>query len=213
MNDKPDSPEDGTRSQFRLARATLEDFDAVAALFGQLHSYNAALDACFALHEDWRPLFSDYFLRTWADQQWLWLLAWQGTQPVGLLVLREHLDSPLFRYRRWVELVAIYVVPSVRGAGLAALLIDTARAWTHEHGCTRLQLYVTASNRRARAFYSRYGLHPVQEIWRLDMAGESAAASGDELAPDDLPSTGAYQADDWLEPGHHSLDGSDQQPG
>jgi hypothetical protein len=99
----------------------------------------------------------------------LWLLAWQGTEPVGLLVLENHTDSPLFQHRTWVELVALYVTPAFRKTGLAYQLMTQAYVWTTKSGCDRMQLYVTTHNEHARTFYRRCGWRPVQEIWRTDI--------------------------------------------
>ncbi len=179
-----------------LAQARLEDFAEVAALFEALHRYNASLDECFGLADNWYALLHDYFNRTCHDPQTLWLLAWHQGQPVGLLIVKAHIDSPLFQYRAWTELVAIYVAAAWRGTTLGQCLVEKARDWTAAHNCSRLQLYVTASNERARAFYRRCGLRPVQEIWRLDVVPDSNGApfSEDGTAAEDA---------DFLEPGHH----------
>jgi GNAT superfamily N-acetyltransferase len=191
-------------NQFWLAQARPEDFDTIATLFEALHAYNTSLDSSFALHDDWRALLHDYFSRTCTTPNVLWLLAWQETQPAGLLVVKTHTDSPLFRHRNWTELMAIYVVPACRGTTLAKHLVAYAREWTAARGGNRLQLYVTSANERARAFYRSCGLRPVQEIWRLDI----------DTPPDaDLPDQDDSDAidTDFLEPGHHHYLGGESQ--
>ncbi len=195
--DMPESRDAPLPGGFRLATATPSHFAVVADLFAALHGYNADLDSCFALADNWHDLLEDYFFRTWEDPQTLWLLAWADDQPAGLLIVKAHLDSPLFQHRYWTELMAIYVKPEYRGAKLAERLVHAARDWTAAHGGARLQLYVTASNERARAFYQRCGLYPVQEIWRLDV----------EPAPN--PALLAEDRDtELLEPGHHHFLGN-----
>lgn len=83
----------------RLAPAMRNDFEAVATLFVALHAYNASLNEQFALAYDWQPLLREHFLRTHESESTFWLLAWEGQRPVGLLLLENHLDSPLFRHR------------------------------------------------------------------------------------------------------------------
>lgn len=182
-------------TQFQIARAQLTDFEAIAELFAALHTLNAELDPNFALADGWRDLLHDHFRRTCADPRALWLLAWQDNEPVGLLLVEAQVDSPLFHHRTWAELVAIYVVPACRGTSLATQLIDQARAWTSRHGLCRLQLYVTATNQQARAFYYRCGLQPVQEIWRLEVEPDPDAQPLEEW----LESLDT----DLLEPGQH----------
>lgn len=153
-----------------LRPAADAEFWAVARLFAALHRFNAGLDSRFRLAEGWQSLLREHFERTHTAPGALWLLAWCGEEPVGLLLLEAHTDSPLFAERRWAELVALYVAPGQRGGNLAERLVEAAKAWAAEHGFDRLQLYVTASNDRARRFYARCGLAPVQEIWRAELA-------------------------------------------
>ncbi|MBA3824400.1 MAG: GNAT family N-acetyltransferase [Ktedonobacterales bacterium] len=152
-----------------LRPATATDFDHISALFAALHGFNAALDARFILAANWHQSLHAQFRQSWDAPEALWLLAWADAVPVGLLMLAEHHDPPLFHERCWVELVALYVAPTRRRGGLAYRLLEAARAWTAARGLDRLQLYVTASNATAKAFYQRCGLVPVQEIWRLEV--------------------------------------------
>jgi len=193
----------------RLARARSADTDAVAALFGALHRHNAALDARFALADGWRALLDAHFARTHASDAALWLLAWDdgdgdgdGAEPVGLLLVEAHQDSPLFRERGWAELIALYVAPAYRGAGLAGRLIDAAADWAAARGFDRLQLYVTTTNEPARRFYHRRGLRPVQEIWRLDVTPRPDATQPTD--PSHAPGADGCGAA-VLESGHHHL--------
>lgn len=157
------------RPQLRVLPANLADFEAVATLFAELHQYNASLDAHFALSEDWRNLLAEHFQRSCTLPSALWLLAWIDERPAGLLILENHLDSPLFRHHAWIELVALYVRAAYRGTGLAHHLMHEARLWACTRGVACMQLYVTTTNEQARAFYRKGGWQPVQEIWRLEV--------------------------------------------
>jgi GNAT superfamily N-acetyltransferase len=186
------------QAQPRLLPANLADFAAVATLFAELHQYNASLDAHFTLAENWRQLLEEHFQRTCSLPSALWLLAWVDERPAGLLILENHLDSPLFRHHDWVELVALYVRASYRGAGLARHLMDEARLWATTRGTERMQLYVTTTNEQARAFYRHCGWKPVQEIWRLALSGPGPVSALDD------PSCGteAERQATMLERGH-----------
>jgi ribosomal protein S18 acetylase RimI-like enzyme len=182
-----------------LRPAEDHDFAAVAALFRALHEFNAQLDYRFRLDERWSDLLRIHFMRTHNAPGALWLLAWADTTPVGLLVMEAHNDSPLFAERRWAELVALYIVPSHRGSDLGERLVTIGKQWAAAHGFDRLQLYVTASNERARAFYRRCGLAPAQEIWRADLIA-------DPVEPPADPSHHTTTDDDPpIELGHHPL--------
>ncbi len=154
----------------RLRAAGPSDFDAIAALLAELHHYNASLDEHFTLATSWREMLREQFQRTLHLPSSFWLLAWVDDVPVGLLILEDHRDTPLFRYHRWVELVALYVRYPHRGAGLARRMMHKACEWAALRGSDCMQLYVTASNAGARSFYRACGWKPVQEIWRLELA-------------------------------------------
>ncbi len=173
---------------------------AVHRLFHELHHFNAELDPRFALADNWERILSEHLQYVRTTGHGLTLLAWKSAEPVGLLMMGLHSDTPLFRHRHWAELLAIYVTPAARGTALANQLVTLGSAWAHERGYERIQLYVTASNWRARQFYRRLGFQPVQEIWRREL-GPSAA-----LPPDDpIWETIYAQHHDLLGPNAHHL--------
>lgn len=165
----------------RLDVARPGDFDALAALFAELHHYNASLDERFALATNWREILREHFLRTVHLPSSLWLLAWVDDVPAGLLILEDHQDTPLFRYHRWVELAALYVRYPYRGEGLARRMMHRAYEWAALRGTACMQLYVTASNIGAQSFYRACGWKPVQEIWRLELPSPGRLAEFDGL--------------------------------
>jgi len=201
---------------FKLRTANLTDFEAVATLFEALHRFNASLDPRFELADNWRVLLHSHFQRTCTAAGALWLLACidqpgiaahdgrngaKRSKAVGLLIMEAHEDSPLFKHRRWAELVALYVEPAYQGSGLAAQLVAHAQTWVAEHGFDRVQLYVTSSNKPAKEFYRRCGFHPVQEIWRLAVTPSDPV----DLPADPSHSEKSWCGADFLESGHHHL--------
>ena len=150
----------------RIVVAQPADGNALVALCGALHTYNASLDASFSLAEGWRALLGQAFNETYWHKDKLWLLVKDGEQAVGLLIAGIHCDSPLYRHRRWVEVEALYVAPSHRRRGLAQGLLNEAYAWAAANGLARVQLYVTASNVRAQSVYRAQGFAVTQAIMR-----------------------------------------------
>ena len=191
-----------------LRPAAAAEFWAVARLFAALHHFNAGFDQRFCLAEGWEALLREHFVRTHRAPSALWLLAWRGdpssgsgqAEPVGLLLMEAHTDSPLFAERRWAELVALYVAPAERGGDLGRRLVEASKHWAAAHGFDRLQLYVTASNERARRFYARCGLAPVQEIWRVELMPATGA-----IPPPDPSCEADGHASHQIELGHHHL--------
>ncbi len=150
----------------RYVPAQLADCDAVVALFGALHTYNASLDPHFALSDSWETILREQFRTTYNNPDMLWLLVKDGNQAIGLLIAGVHTDSPLFRHRQWVEVQAVYVADSHRRMGIARRLLNRAYAWAEALNLPRVQLYVTASNIRAQSVYAEEGFATSQAIMR-----------------------------------------------
>ena len=155
--------------QFAIVRAEANDMETVVALFGALHTYNASLDSHFSLSDDWKPLLRHEFRETYQSSEHQWLLVKDGNHTIGLLIAAVHTDSPLFRYRRWVEVEALYVDPDYRGLGIANRLLNQAYQWAEAQDLHRVQLYVTASNERAQAVYTEHGFTVTQAIMRKSL--------------------------------------------
>ena len=56
-----------------------------------------------------------------------------------------------------VELIAMFVRPQARGRGVGAALIDTIIGWAQARDATSVHLWVTETNKPARALYERCG--------------------------------------------------------
>ena len=157
---------DSIQSQLKIVPAQLMDCDDVVALFGALHHYNASLDPHFALADGWENLLREQFYATCYDPTMQWMLVKDGDDAVGLLIAGVHTDSPLFRFRRWIEVQALYVANSHRRRGIARRLLNEAYAWAEALELPRVQLYVTASNVRAQTVYENEGFALTQAIMR-----------------------------------------------
>ncbi len=183
-----------------IRSAVAADDWAVYRLFSALHTFNAELDPYFMLADGWERVLNEHLAYVRSTGHGMTLLAWQGYEPVGLLMMGTHSDSPLFRHRHWAELLAIYVAPVARNGQLAQQLLQSGIAWAQEKGYERIQLYVTVSNKRARQFYTRSGFQPVQEIWRRNIGPSSIPP------PDDPVWEAIYARDqDLLTPNAHQL--------
>lgn len=158
--------------EIRVARNA--DYEQVAGLFGALHHFNAQLDSRFALAENWRELLRLHLEQNEDEAEDLWLLAYLDGRPVGLLLMEEHRDAPIFQHRYWAEVVALYVDEAGRGAGVARALLVHGYQWALARGLHCIQLYVTASNERARNFYQKEGFVETQAIMRKLLGSDSS---------------------------------------
>jgi ribosomal protein S18 acetylase RimI-like enzyme len=155
--------------ELHIVPANLADVDAVIALFGALHAYNASLDPQFALADDWESLLRREFDRTAQHPDHLWLLVKNASRAVGLLIASLHTDSPLFRFREWIEVEALYVAPSHRCMGVADRLLNQVYQWAEARQLSRIQLYVTSNNLNAQSVYTDQGFTVTQAIMRKSL--------------------------------------------
>lgn len=153
-------------AELTILQAGVDEYESVAALFGALHSLNAQLDGRFALADGWRDLLRIHLAQTEHATESFWLLAYLDQVAVGLLLMEEHRDAPIFRHRHWAEVVALYVTEAGRGTGVAQALMAQGYRWSANRGLSCVQLYVTASNQAARQFYRKEGFVETQAIMR-----------------------------------------------
>ncbi|MDP9316971.1 MAG: GNAT family N-acetyltransferase [Chloroflexota bacterium] len=151
---------------FAIIGATPSDTADVVRLFGALHRHNASLDPRFELAAGWERLVQEYLLQSQESQDSAWLLAQHDGCAIGFVLVEVHTESPLYRYRRWAEIVGLYVEPEYRGSNVAQLLMEHAYAWAVQHNLRVMQLYVTASNDQAQRFYAKQGFETRQLILR-----------------------------------------------
>ncbi len=148
-------------------------------LFLMLHTYNASLDPRFALSADWERPFDAGLDRVLTGGAGLGLLAREGARgrAIGLALAVLHRDAPLWAVRDWLEREDVYVEPAWRGTGLAAALVARVEDWARAAGVDTIQLYVTASNAWALAFYDKEGFRPAQLILRKRVAAPQHLAA------------------------------------
>lgn len=113
-------------ASLQFVSAQVEDCEAVVALFGALHTYNASLDPHFALSDGWENILREQFCASYNDPNMMWLLVKEGNKAIGLLIAGVHTDSPMFRHRQWIEVQAMYVADSHRSMGIARSLLNRA---------------------------------------------------------------------------------------
>ena len=82
-------------------------------------------------------------------------LAWDGAEPVGMVV--GFIGFSTFRARPLLNVHDLAVVPEYRGRKIGEALLAAAEAHARESGFCKLTLETQAANTRARALYKRFG--------------------------------------------------------
>ncbi len=149
-----------------ITTATPEDASDVIRLWGALHRYNAGLDARFELAAGWETLVQEYLAQSQDSHDSVWFLACRNGVAIGFVLVEVHTDSPLYRHRRWAEIVGLYVEPSYRGGDVAERLMERAYDWALRQQLHVIQLYVTSANLLAQRFYTKQGFVNSQLIMR-----------------------------------------------
>jgi GNAT superfamily N-acetyltransferase len=114
--------------------------------FGSTYEKEAAYS-----EQEWR----DWASGDEAGDQDATLIARLAAEPVGMVAAyRDEEDRSLF------HVVAMWVAPEARGAGIGRLLLREIEAWIRSCGGTTVQLSVTSVAVAARQLYASAGYEP-----------------------------------------------------
>ena len=138
-------------SDITIRQATLDDEDAVLALFPQLFDEPGRK----------APGYTEERARSgirWAVQRpdSDILLATDGGRLVGLASVYADIQSIRYGPRCWLQ--DLVVSREARGRGIGRLLLDAATEWARVHGCTHLQLSSGMGRVDAHRVYRREGM-------------------------------------------------------
>ncbi len=101
--------------------------------------------------------------RELSDEAAPYLLAELDGALLGYVKLGEDPPPACVRARRAMELIRLYVDPSVHGQGVAQALMSASMRYAVERGCDVMWLGVWRNNHRARRFYEKCGFRHVGE--------------------------------------------------
>jgi ribosomal protein S18 acetylase RimI-like enzyme len=143
-----------------LREAEGRDFEFVLALWMELMKHHVELDDRFALAENARQRFFNYFETARVREDYLVRLALDDERPVGFIIACLLPNSPVYR-TRWIGYINdLCVTGAMRRRGIGRILVDDAVRWLQAHGANSVEVYVAHHNQRARAFWERMGANP-----------------------------------------------------
>ena len=112
-----------------------------------------------------------------------YLVAYFGTQAVGVIGVEPSLDAALIR--------SVYVIGEMRGRGIGAELIAAARKAAHTRGARSLYLFSTD----AGAFFQRVGFVPIPVAQLVGALSAVPQVKYYLARPDDLAREEAFYLD------------------
>ncbi len=136
-----------------------DGMDSVSGLWERLRGLVA--ERALTFQERYRDVsFEGYItvLREQSDGRMHLVKAVEGEEPVGFSLSTMRKDGA-----GWVE--AFYVLPSQRGKGLGAELLDRSVAWIRSQDAKAVRLTVTPGNEEVMDFYRSRGF----ELWKYVM--------------------------------------------
>lgn len=131
--------------------------------------------------EDWEALSSDEWRRRLTETPVF--VAFRDDEPVGIMGLMRQRSAKMAHR---ATIIMVYVRRTLRGAGIAARLLEATTDHARKIGVRQLELAVTAENPAAYRFYEREGfveigrvpggfLHDGREIDEILMARRTDA--------------------------------------
>lgn len=132
------------------------DLEELASLIKRFHLLNEEFDPAWSLREDADGLVRDLAMSYISGRDGLVLVAEYEGSLVGYIrvVFR---DKPLLRLARMAVIEELYVVPRMRGRGVARLLIDHAERMASSRGARVIAAEFPHENSVAEDFYKRSG--------------------------------------------------------
>ena len=140
--------------------ADINDRERLTELFMQLHRHHVEIKPeTFRMPE--REWFSDRIAEILNDGGQTVLVHDNGSELDGYAVVKitdVHTEEKIPRRMCYIDCFA--VAEEFRRTGVGTELFGAVKAFGKKHGCTSVQLGVTACNTGAGAFYEKMGLAP-----------------------------------------------------
>lgn len=165
------TPLDALPPDVTYRRATLDDLDAVAALWAELTAYHAPLDPALRLRPNAASEVRELVRAMLRDPNAAAWLGWKGRAafgaPQALCMARVEAAPPVLEEAMRGEIGDLYVAPAARRVGLGRALVAEARAWLEPRGVRRIEVRVSPRNAAGQAFWRRLGFAPFMDVLDL----------------------------------------------
>jgi len=159
------------KPEVEIRRATLDDYDAVCAMFRELDSHHVELlpDKFRAFEGPVRTL--ERFSEKVSSSDAAFFVAVSQTTLIGFVDVQQDSNPPLpmFKAKTFAVVDNLFVVSEHRGTGTAHSLLEHAKVWAKERGLSSIQLKVYSANGVATRFYQKEGMIPLSTTFEADL--------------------------------------------
>jgi ribosomal protein S18 acetylase RimI-like enzyme len=151
--------------KIKILEATTQDAALIAQLSRQtFYDTFAAVNTREDMDKFLNEQFTDLLLRQEVEQQkGLFYLAYEGSEPVGYVKLKEGAPSGAFNNNTAMEIARLYAVQSHIGKGVGKALMQHCVELARQLKKQMLWLGVWEKNERAIAFYQQWGFEKFGE--------------------------------------------------
>ena len=158
----------------QIRPATPADYDEVCTMFHALDAHHVQLAPREYTRFDGPARPHDHYLSLVTSNDTFFFVAERDGALIGFTNghIGEAPPYPMFRPRRYVEVVNLFVDSAQRGTGLGPKLLKQAMNWGDARGTNALRLDVVADNQQALRFYERLGFRLTRakmELTALDL--------------------------------------------
>ena len=152
------------KTEIRLA--VQEDFEGVGRVFTEENQFHADLVPEIIQVAD--PIMTaDWYAEVLSNPNSTLFVAEDGMNisGVALVELRNSIDDPIFKQRRYAHINEIAVLKEYQGLGIGRLLMERIHQWANEQDVEEIELQVWGRNSQAIDFYEKFGY----QTWRRTM--------------------------------------------
>ena len=145
------------------------DLGAMGRLWVELMDFLTERDEHMAVVENAEEMWKRWTGGRIEDEDALVAVAERGGELVGFCIALLKERIPLYRRRRYGEIIELAVTAKHRGAGVGVRLYDCAVGWFKSRGVDWVCLEVSSANEVGVAFWEKCGFKPFLETMQRDI--------------------------------------------
>jgi len=155
--------------EVRIREAERRDLEALAALWLEFMEFHASRDADLAVCDGAEGHWKKWAAGKMESRDSVVAAAERNGRTVGYAVATIKERSPVFKRRRYGEIMETAVTADARGGGIGSRLYDFVMSWLKRKDVDWAWLEVAAKNETAGEFWERKGFRPFLETHQRDI--------------------------------------------